>query len=305
LHGNSPIFAFLPNSSSIRISSLSFLDSTGINDFSNVIKSFEKFCIVDRQLLKSTIVIHRTFVKAFIRNLNKPLENITDSDVREFLLRYNGKSPYTYANALKAMKIFVGDFLKKKNIVESFRFPSIPYKMKKIPSKEELDRFYSKLRTIREKVMFKMFLTTGLRKSELLELKLGDIDFEKRMIRPSKSTRTKTQGLTFYTQEVELELKKYLSTRKGLTPDSKVFNIGRAKLGDTFTKASRESGIHLTPQMLREWFCSEMLSKGVQEVYVDAFCGRVPKSVLARHYTDFSPDRLKEIYDKAGLKVFA
>ena len=250
-------------------------------------------------------MIHRTFVKAFIRNLNKPLENITDSDVREFLLRYNGKSPYTYANALKAMKIFVGDFLKKKNIVESFRFPSIPYKMKKIPSKEELDRFYSKLRTIREKVMFKMFLTTGLRKSELLELKLGDIDFEKRMIRPSKSTRTKTQGLTFYTQEVELELKKYLSTRKGLTPDSKVFNIGRAKLGDTFTKASRESGIHLTPQMLREWFCSEMLSKGVQEVYVDAFCGRVPKSVLARHYTDFSPDRLKEIYDKAGLKVFA
>jgi intergrase/recombinase len=34
-------------------------------------------------------------------------------------------------------------------------------------------------------------------------------------------------------------------------------------------------------------FCSEMLSKGVQEVYVDAFCGRVPKSILARHYTDF------------------
>jgi hypothetical protein len=59
--------------------------------------------------LKSTIVVHRTFVKAFIRNLNgKPFESITDSDVREFLSRYNEKSPYTYANALKAMKIFVG-----------------------------------------------------------------------------------------------------------------------------------------------------------------------------------------------------
>jgi len=254
--------------------------------------------------MKSTIVIHRTFVKAFLRNLNKPLESITDSDVREFLSRYNGKSPYTYANALKAMKIFVGDFLKKKNIVESFRFPSIPYKMKKIPSREELDRFYSKLRTIKEKAIFKMFLTTGLRKSELLEIKMGDIDFEKRMIRPSKSTRTKTQGLTFYTPEAELELKRHLSTRKGLTPESKVFDIGRAKLGDTFIRVSRASGIHLTPQMLREWFCSEMLSKGVQEVYVDAFCGRVPKSVLARHYTDFSPERLKEIYDKAQIKVF-
>ena len=250
-------------------------------------------------------MVHKTFVKAFIRNLNKPLEGVTDTDVRDFLSRYREKSPYTYANALKAMKIFVGGFLKKQSIVESFRFPNIPYKMKKIPSREELKGFYSKLRTVREKAMFKMFLTTGLRKSELLELKLGDIDFEKRMIRPSKSTRTKTQGLTFYIPEAELELKRHLSTRKGLTPESKVFDIGRAKLGDTFTRASRDSGIHLTPQMLREWFCSEMLSKGVQEVYVDAFCGRVPRSVLARHYTDFSPERLKEIYDRAEIKVLS
>ena len=42
---------------------------------------------------------------------------------------------------------------------------------------------------------------------------------------------------------------------------------------------------------------------GVADRHVDAFCGRVPKSVLARHYTDFGPDRLKEIYDGTGLKV--
>jgi len=36
---------------------------------------------------------------------------------------------------------------------------------------------------------------------------------------------------------------------------------------------------------------------------VDAFCGRTPKSVLARHYTDYSPRKLKEIYDRADLRV--
>jgi hypothetical protein len=41
----------------------------------------------------------------------------------------------------------------------------------------------------------------------------------------------------------------------------------------------------------------------VLDRYVDAFCGRVPQSVLARHYTDFSPERLKEIYDQARLRV--
>jgi len=47
----------------------------------------------------------------------------------------------------------------------------------------------------------------------------------------------------------------------------------------------------------------EMGELGVADRYVDAFCGRVPRSVLARHYTDFSPERLKRVYDKVGLKV--
>jgi len=46
-------------------------------------------------------------------------------------------------------------------------------------------------------------------------------------------------------------------------------------------------------------------AKECQTRYVDAFCGRVPRSVLARHYTDFSPEKLKEIYEKAKLKVLS
>jgi hypothetical protein len=39
------------------------------------------------------------------------------------------------------------------------------------------------------------------------------------------------------------------------------------------------------------------------ETYLEAFCGRVPQSVLVRHYTDFSPERLREVYQKAILNV--
>ena len=42
---------------------------------------------------------------------------------------------------------------------------------------------------------------------------------------------------------------------------------------------------------------------GIQDRYVDAFCGRTPKSVLARYYTDYSPEKLVEIYEKAYLNV--
>lgn len=69
-------------------------------------------------------------------------------------------------------------------------------------------------------------------------------------------------------------------------------------------KSAREKiGIDITPQKLSQWFCSEMLRLGVSETYVDAFCGRVPKSVLARHYTDFLPQKLEAIYERANIRT--
>lgn len=75
------------------------------------------------------------------------------------------------------------------------------------------------------------------------------------------------------------------------------------RVGEIFREASELSGVRISPKILREWFACEMGEIGVADRYVDAFCGRVPRSVLARHYTDFSPERLKRIYDGAGLKV--
>jgi hypothetical protein len=56
---------------------------------------------------------------------------------------------------------------------------------------------------------------------------------------------------------------------------------------------SEKTGIDITPQTLREWFCCEFGSLGVPDRYVDAFCGRLPKTVLARRYTDYSPQRAR------------
>ena len=44
---------------------------------------------------------------------------------------------------------------------------------------------------------------------------------------------------------------------------------------------------------------------GVSDRYIDAFCGRTPKTVLARHYTDYNPERLKKIYDKKRESEFS
>lgn len=72
-----------------------------------------------------------------------------------------------------------------------------------------------------------------------------------------------------------------------------------------FKLVSNKTDIKVTAQILRNWFCCEMGQLSVPDRYVDAFCERTPQSVLARHYSDYSPERLKEIYDKANLKVLS
>jgi intergrase/recombinase len=41
----------------------------------------------------------------------------------------------------------------------------------------------------------------------------------------------------------------------------------------------------------------------VPDRFVDVFQGRAPRSVLAKHYTGKGLERLKRIYNNAGLQV--
>jgi integrase len=179
-------------------------------------------------------------------------------------------------------------------LVESFRLPRIPFKPKILPTRDELVQSYKMLSNIRDKALFLFFASTGLRRGEVLSLQLKDLDFSRHMVVPSQdSSTTKHRWASFWNEETDEVLRQYLSSRDD--GDSRVFPVVNLKIfrGNT-----------VTPQVLREWFCCQMGALGVGDRYIDAFCGRIPRSILARHYTDYSPDRLKEIYDKTNLKVF-
>jgi integrase len=202
-----------------------------------------------------------------------------------------------YANCLKAMRVFFRDYLKRPELVSSFQLPKSVFKPKQIPSREEIVRFYQGLERPRDKALFLMYCTTGLRYREVLDLKTSDVDFEKRMVLPNiDSSTTKQRWVSFFNSETENALREYLESRTD--NNSRLFPL---ELPEIFRREF--NGVKIHAQLLRDWFCCEMGSLGVQDRYVDAFCGRVPQSILARHYTDYSPERLKEVYERTGLKV--
>jgi integrase/recombinase XerD len=266
--------------------------------------AFSKFCIVDLQLTKNTAKLHERLIERHLDVINKDPRTVTQEDLRTYLMTIKENMAHsTYKNNLASLKRYYRDFLGMQGLVESFKFPEIAFKPIKVPSKAELQSFFKALQSSRARALFLIYATSGLRKSEVLSLKtFRDIDFQNRMLTPLKDgNQSKHVWVSFYNEEAEKEVKKYLTSRKDSDP--RLFPTSARHVLRIFKRARISTGLTITPQKLRDWFCSEMGSLGVPDRYVDAFCGRVPKSVLARHYTDFSPEKLKQIYDKAGLKV--
>jgi len=236
--------------------------------------------------------------------VRKHPSQVRAEDIRSYLSTIQDKSAYTRANVLKSLKRFFRDFLQRPEIVASFKFPKRVYAPKQVPIKEDLQRFFDALDDLRDKTVFLLYATTGLRRNELLSVTVDEVDTENRIIIPRnahKTGTTKNNWVSCFNGEAENHLRRYLANRG--TDDNRLFPQTETAFRKAFNRANNKTDLHITPQVLRDWFCCQLGELGVPDRYVDAFCGRVPKSVLARHYTDYSPDKLKRIYDKANLTV--
>jgi integrase len=252
---------------------------------------------VDLRLKHRTAKKHQRHVKRFLNWTN-------GSDIDRDIIRSYFKtleSPSVYEHALNALRRYFRDYYHRDDLIQDFKQPYRPFKPRSIPTKDEIRDFYELLSTDKMRAYYLITATSGLRKSEILSLKYSDIDFKNRMIIPKTRSSSKHTWISFYNEEAEEVIQEYLDGKT----EGKIFPWGSTQWRRQWNQVKENSEIWITSKMLRMWFCSEMSTLGVSDRYVDAFCGRTPKSVLSRHYTDFNRKRLKEIYDKANLKIFS
>jgi integrase len=273
-------------------------------DKDSVLADFKQICKIDIGVKEVTANAHISRIRRFLEFCEKAnLEVDEPSSIRAFLSPFRDGNQNTYADMVKSIRVFFREYLKS-DIAKSFKVPQPNQGYVKVPSKEELGRFYDALPNLKSKALFLFYASSGRRRNEILNLDIKDVDFEKRMLSPvDGESKTKHTWFSFFNDEALEAYRKY-ENEDGEKLNGKLFRR-TSHLNQIFKETSEKTGIKIGPQLLREWFCNEMGKLGLADRYVDAFCGRVPRSVLARHYTDFSPERLKEIYDKAGLKVLS
>jgi integrase len=216
---------------------------------------------------------------------------------QEYLKNFLDKSPSTYNAELRALKRLC-KFNDCLDLISNFKHAPVDVLPQKAPTTEQIRCGFHALETTFDKTLYLFIATSGLRKSEVLKLTLKSVDFQNRVVLPNHFTRTKRSGITFINDEALTWLKKYLDERT--ERDEKLFLISDRQWRKLWNKASEGAGFRFARA---RWHSVELGELGIGDRYIDTFQGRAPRSTLAKHYTSRGLDRLKAVYDSAGLQI--
>ena len=99
------------------------------------------------------------------------------------------KAPKTYNNEIDGLRAFVLRYLQKPDLIRGFKHTHVPSNFeRKLPRKEDLKKAIEALENNLEKAIVLMFASSGLRLSELWNLKKDDVDFEIRCVKAKHDT---------------------------------------------------------------------------------------------------------------------
>ena len=159
---------------------------------------------------------------------------------------------------------------------------------------------------VRDKAILQMFYYTGMRLSELIALKVDDIDFSLNQVKVL-GKRSKERIIPLLNTHL-LDLKRYLSVREDFfsPPKSHLFlttsgNILYPKLVYRFVNSyiSRVSNVsQRSPHVLRHAFATHMLNDGADLNAVKEILGHVSLT-STQIYTHNSAEQLKKVYKQA------
>ena len=265
------------------------------------LEGFKLFAEAKLNLSYDTVRHYASRVRAFLRDR----EVVSDRDIQLYIQQKKEMCKPDYvSNIISSFKAYFRDY-KGLRFMDGYKHPSSPLRIKEEIDPKKVKCFIEAIDDLRVKCIALLLATSGLRKGEVWNLRKGDIDRNLRCIIPNcHSGKTKHSGISFFNEEAEACLRKYekaLGIEK--VEGERFFVIGHEQFLRAWRSAREKSGVYLKPKDLRDFFSQEMGKKFVPDRFIDVFQGRAPRNVLAKHYTPQGIRMLREIYDKAGLKV--
>ena len=279
--------------------------------------SFFTFLYVEKGLSKNTIEAYSNDLNNFLSWLNKldiqDYKNISEVLINEYVayLFKNGLKSSSVNRKISSLKSFYL-FLIKKKVISSSPLSEIitPKKQQYLPSSMSEDEVERLLQSpnieldieTRDKAMIEMLYATGMRISELINLKITDIDIERSVLKVlGKGSK---ERLIPFGEKASDSLSYYLKKRKkSLAKEVFISNRGKKMTRTGFWQRikiylSRE-GLQdsISPHTLRHAFATHLLNRGADLRSVQLLLGHSDLSTT-QIYTHIAKQRLGEVLKK-------
>jgi len=239
--------------------------------------------------------------KKFIEKIKGQIDFAKSEETRQAISEFlDIENPNTYRNTLACLRHFF-KFLASPEYLEGFKYKSVlPSFSIRTPSLEEIKIFGKAIKNKKVKVYYYLGVVSAIRPEHILRLYKSLFDKQNNMINTFQKTFSKKNFFfSFYTEEVKPMLEQYLDTLE--KENSPLFPIGYRFVQDEFERATKRTGIKITPKTMRKFSTNWLRRHGMIPEDVDAISSHLPRSIVAKHYLDTS--RIKEEYDKATREL--
>jgi integrase/recombinase XerD len=282
--------------------------------FAAALEAFLDGLAVERGLSNNTIEAYQRDLRQHLemlaaRKITRP-SAVQESHIILYLghLRRSGAAPATVMRKVSALRSFYRYLVREEIIAAdpcaNLPAPQLIRRLPNVLSIEEVEGLLSqpdpsKPRGLRDRGMLELLYATGLRVSELVGLRRGDVNMDLRLLRcVGKGSKERIVPVG---RPALRALRAYLDSRRDASPVLFLGNKGKPLTRVAFwriiARYARQAGVQtpISPHTLRHSFATHMLDGGADLRAIQELLGHA-NIVTTQIYTHISVDRLREVY---------
>ncbi len=254
-----------------------------------------------RKYSSKTLKAYLFYNRNLIDFCSKASGFIDENDIKNYLLNLakdRNSSASTLNTAINALKYYYSTMLNR-NFFDDIKRPHNDKKLPVILSENEVERICSMVTNPKHKLIFMLIYSAGLRVSEVVKLRIENIDSERMMVYIQKAKGRKDR----YTLLSEKVLKSLQNYFREYNPKNWIFHgarkdrhISTRTVQAIFENTKIKSGItkKASPHSLRHSFATHLLESGISLRYIQELLGH-KNSKTTEIYTHVSKKHLGKI----------
>lgn len=290
--------------------------------------TFIQFLRYEKRFSPHTIIAYQNDLDQFLSYLESTFditkaEDIKHTQVRSWVVEMmtEGYSPRSVRRKLSTLKTWFHFLLKRgavtKDPMLKVNLPKIEKRLPAVVRPEHLDQLFTVIgfdkdfAGLRNRLVLEMLYATGMRRAELMNLRISDINFPQRNLKVTG--KGNKQRLIPFGTSLDITIRQYMEIRNSEFPDSSIDYLLLTQKGKPMypklvynivnSSLSKVTSLdHKGPHVLRHSFATHLSENGADLNAIKELLGH-SNLAATQIYTHNSIEKLKKTYQQAHPKA--